>query len=634
MLTPNELLNKYWGHKKLRPAQSTAIQHCLDKEDVIALLPTGGGKSICFQIPALLNEGICVVVSPLISLMQDQVKSLENKGIKAMMLAGSLSFQDLDRLLDNCVYGNYKFLYLSPERLKQNLVQSRLAQMNINLFAIDEAHCVSKWGHDFRPAYRDISILRKIKPQVPFMALTATATPKVLSDISENLELENAKLVKISFERTNISIAVQKENNKNFVLEQFFTKNPDVSIIYVRSRKKTIQLSKFLNQHQISAEAYHGGMSTEVKRDLLQRWQREDFQVMVATNAFGMGIDKANVRNVVHYDLPDSLESYYQEIGRAGRDGRASKALLLYNNADILKLKDQFLKNAPTPKSVKYIYKKLNAYFSIAYGEGLEVQYNFNFLEFCHTYNLNTYLTYNVLQFLDRLGVLSLSKQFHQRTEIYFKVSNKHLFTFLNDNPIFKNLIQTILRLYGGISEHKTAVNIRLLESRTGLNRLQINALLKKLEKLDVIELNIADQDSNIIFLIPREDDRTINPFVPYIEQYYNNKKDKVDRIINFIENENTCKVIQLLKYFGEKRKEDCGKCSVCVQKNRSSSHKEYKQIQTEILNVLKEEEKNSKEIVLALDYSEENILFVLRRLLDYQIIERTKTNRLKRIKS
>jgi len=630
MLSPNEVLKKYWGFESLRPAQKKAVNHVLKQQDVITLMPTGGGKSVCFQLPALMKEGICVVISPLISLMQDQVNALKEKNIKAISISGPTPIKELTRKLDNCLYGGYKFLYLSPERLQQRLVKNYIREMNVNLIAVDEAHCISEWGHDFRPAYREIKELKELQPDVPIIALTATATNKVLQDIQENLSLENATLVKMSFARENISLLIKKTEDKNYELQKFLSKNLGVSIIYVRSRKLTLTLKDFLNHNNISAEAYHGGMDSEQKEALLKNWQAEKFQVMVATNAFGMGIDKANVKNVIHYQIPDSLENYYQEVGRAGRNGQEANALLIYENSDLLRLKDQFLKNAPTPEKTKLIYKKLNSYFSIAYGEGVEQEYNFSFLDFCHTYHLNTYLTYNVLQFLDRLEILKLSKEFHQRTEIFFKIPNKQLYKFLEENKYYQKLIHTLLRIQGGFFNYKTIINLKQIESKSGIPRSQINAQLKKLAELDIIDLTLADQDSTINFLVPREDNFTINPLVPYLKQYYKNKKHKIDEIINFVEDQNTCKLIRLLKYFGEKRKEKCGKCSVCLAENYKIHHfkNKFPEIKKAIILCLQDQtELNSREITFRLDFSEEEILFTIREMLDKNQLIRTNRN-------
>lgn len=628
MLSPNEVLKKYWGFDHLRKPQQEAVDFVLEEKDVICLLPTGGGKSMCFQIPAMMKEGICLVISPLISLMQDQVKSLQEKGIKAMALSGKHSFRDLTRKLDNCLYGNYKFLYLSPERLQHELVLEYIRELKISLIAIDEAHCISEWGHDFRPAYRDIKILRELQPNVSFIALTATATKDVLKDIQENLELENAELVKISFARSNIALTVKKTEDKNYELQKFLSQNPGVSIVYVRNRRLTLNLSAFLNHAEISAEAFHGGMNSEQKKKLLADWQSEKFSTMVATNAFGMGIDKANVKNVIHYHIPDSLEAYYQEVGRAGRNGMESDAVLLYENSDILHLKDQFLKNAPTAESTKFIYKKLNSYFSIAYGEGLETEYNFSLLDFCHTYKLNVYLVYNTLQLLDRMEVLKLSKEFHQRTELFFKIPNRELYSFLNQNTYFQPLIHSLLRLYGGFFTYKTTVDLKSLEYKTGFSRSEINNQLKKLAELEIIDLTLADQDSTLIFLVPREDDFTVNPLSPYIKQHYTNKKRKIDEVIRFVENKSICKLRMLLDYFGENRKENCGKCSYCLQKEKKTSRGNYVLIIEKIVEELKNnKERDIKTLVKILHYKEEDILYCLRQLLDTQQVLRTEKN-------
>lgn len=630
MPSANEVLKRYWGFDQLRPSQAEAIKELQKGHDIITLMPTGGGKSVCFQIPALLQPGLCIVISPLVSLMQDQVESLQRKGIKAMSLTGHIPFKDLLRQLDNCLYGGYKFLYLSPERLQQELVQERIREMNINLIAIDEAHCISEWGHDFRPAYREIKILRELQPAVPFIALTATATPKVVADIRQNLELTNAKLIQMSFARNNISLLVKNAEDKSYELQKFLQKNPGVSIIYVRSRKLTLSLRDRLKHHGIKAEAYHGGMNKDQKQKLLQDWQAERFSVMVATNAFGMGIDKANVRNVVHYQLPDSLEAYYQEVGRAGRNGQESAALLLYNPSDILRLKDQFLKNAPTAESLKQVYKKLNAYFSIAYGEGLEQEFNFSFLDFCYTYNLNTYLTYNVLQFLDQQEVLRLSREFHQRTALYFKIENHELYDFLAQNQQYQNLVHVLLRLQGGFFSYKTTINLKLVQAKTSMPRSEINKQLQKLHELEVIDLTLADQDSTIEFLMPREDDYTINPLVPYIKKHYLNKKKKIESVIRFAEDQQECKVKHLLAYFGEDQKEDCKKCTVCQHKYQTKVP--AKSLNLKIYEAIRElyateQEFSSKQLIIQLDFPEENILFVLRRMLDKNLIIRTPKN-------
>lgn len=628
MLSPNEVLKKYWGYEELRVPQQKAVDFILNRQDVITLLPTGGGKSICFQVPAMMMKGICIVISPLISLMQDQVKTLKEKGIKAMSLSGPTPYKELTRKLDNCLYGNYKFLYLSPERLQQEIVLEYIREMNVNLIAIDEAHCISEWGHDFRPAYRDIHILKEIQPEVPWIALTATATKNVLKDIRENLGLKNSELVKISFARNNIALRIKKTEDKNYELQKFLIQNPGVSIVYVRSRKLTLSLSNFLSHSGVLAKAYHGGMNADQKKVLLDDWQSEKFSTMVATNAFGMGIDKANVKNVVHYHIPDSLEAYYQEVGRAGRNGMDSNAILLYDSSDILNLKDQFLKNAPTPENTKYIYKKLNSYFSIAYGEGTERELNFSLLDFSHTYKVNTYLTYNVLQLLDRLEILKLSREFHQRTELFFKIPNQELYSFLDQNRYFQPLIHSILRLYGGFFNYKTEIDLKLIEQKTALSRSTIHQQLEQLAALEIIDLTLADQDSTILFLVPREDDFTINPLAPYIKKHYLNKKKKIDEVIRFVENDSICKMRLLLDYFGENYRKDCGICSNCLKKRRKNRQSHYIELIPEILSLLNQhQEMDIKNLITHLPYEEEDIIYCLRQLLDTHQVVRTAKN-------
>ncbi|TQD39091.1 RecQ family ATP-dependent DNA helicase [Haloflavibacter putidus] len=626
MESPLDILQKFWGYTEFKPAQEEIIQTLLQKQDVIGLLPTGGGKSITFQVPALAQEGICIVISPLIALMQDQVDNLQKKGIKAVRISGKLRYDELDKLLDNCIYGNYKFLYLSPERLQQEIVQQRILQMNVNLIAIDEAHCISEWGHDFRPAYRNIQILKDLQPAANIVALTATATKEVVNDIRATLELSNAKIVRYSFKRTNISLLTEFYEDKNFALSNFLTKNSGVSIIYVRSRKATEEIKQVLAYENISAEAFHGGLNTSVKNKLLQDWISEKFRVIVATTAFGMGIDKANVRNVIHYHLPESLESYFQEAGRAGRDGKASKVLLLYNNADIIRVENQFLNVLPQPKSVKYVYKKLNTFLRIAYGEGAQTEFNFNFLNFCTKYDLPTTATYNILQLLDRTGVITLKQEYHTGYSIKFVVNANQLNYFSQKNTIFQNLLDNILRTKGGLLDYPIKLDVQKLAAKTALKKEQIEHLLKQLEQQQILELNITDQDTSIMFMVPREDERTINPLIPYIKQQYQNKKNKINAVLSFVQNNEVCKTKQILAYFGETKTKDCNNCSVCFQK-KSKKPVDDKTIYRNIVMVLEKESLNSKELVKKLDFPEEDIIRILRLMLDKGLVEVSPNN-------
>lgn len=622
MDAPIDILHKFWGYRQFKPAQEKVIQAILKKKDTIALLPTGGGKSICFQIPALAKPGICIVISPLLALMQDQVRALKNKGVKALMLSGGITFQELNQQLDNCVYGNYKFLYLSPERLQQDIVQARIQQMQVNLFAIDEAHCISEWGQDFRPSYQKVRVLREIHPDVPVIALTASATKDSLEAIKNSLQLTAPLIIKYSFERDNIAFLTRKTEDKRGKIVHFLKEKPGSGIIYVRNRKATTELSDHLRQANLSARAFHGGISNEEKTKLLNGWLTNKFRIIVATTAFGMGIDKSDVRHVIHFHLPESLESYFQEAGRGGRNDQEAYANLFYNKADELRLTNQFLKVLPTPKLTKQVYRKLNSYFGIAYGEGEGTLHNFNFNEFCKTYDIAATPCYNTLRLLDNSGVLKLSKEFHTRTELQFLLGSKALYFFQQKNPRYQKIIETLLRLQGGYHEAKIPVNLELLLKKTGMSQSVVLHLFKELQQQEVIDLTVANQDTTLLFLVPREDEHTINPIVPLIKQQYQNKAQKIQAVLGYVKNNEVCKVIQLLAYFGEKKTTPCGKCSVCLQrlKNKKINVK-TEIVYAEIVRVLTQKESDSHRLVQVLPFSEEMIMAVLRQMLDKNLI-------------
>ncbi|NNL83466.1 MAG: RecQ family ATP-dependent DNA helicase, partial [Winogradskyella sp.] len=462
---PVELLERYWNHTSFRPLQEEIITSVIEKNDVFVLLPTGGGKSLCFQIPALIHEGICIVISPLIALMKDQVNTLKQKGIKSIALTSGISYAELDTLLDNCIYGNYKFLYLSPERLQQPIVQERIQQMNVSLIAVDEAHCISQWGNDFRPAYAQIGQLRQWHPHVNVIALTATAKTEVIEDTIQALDLLDPKLFKGSFYRANVCFSVIKTNDKLFHLEQLLNKHKGSSIIYVRNRKGTEELQNYLSGKGFSAAAYHGGITNKDKQDRLNDWLNERVSIMVATTAFGMGIDKANVSSVIHYHLPESLESYYQEAGRAGRNGADAQAVILTKKTDEDQLKQQFLGSLPSVADIKLIYNKLCNYFQISYGEGHQTVHQFNFKDFCKTYKLPATKTYNALLVLDRNSIISLNQRFSYRTSIQFICSNEEVFKYTEKHPNAEPAIKSLLRTYGGIFDFETKVNLELVAS-------------------------------------------------------------------------------------------------------------------------------------------------------------------------
>ena len=429
-----QLLKKHWNHDNFRGLQAEIIESVLSQKDTFAQLPTGGGKSICYQIPALLQDGITLVISPLVSLIKDQVENLQKKDIKAIGLVGGISSDEVSNLLDNCQYGNYKLLYLSPERLQADWILERLKNLPINLIAIDEAHCISQWGNDFRPAYLKIANLKTHFPKTPILALTASATPRVKKDILEILKLENVAVFEKSFDRENIAYMVFEVEDKLFRMVQILKKNPEPSIVYVRNRKSCIEISRQLQQSGISTTYYHGGLSAIEKNKNMTLWTSEKVQVIVATNAFGMGIDKGNVKTVIHVQLPDSMESYYQEAGRCGRNGQKAFAVLLKSPSDYLQAEGQFLAVLPDKEFLTKVYKKINSYFQIGYGEGIDESFTFNLNEFCTQYQFPTLKTYNAIQFLDRQGIVTLSQEFSQKITVQFIISSKELIRYMSLN--------------------------------------------------------------------------------------------------------------------------------------------------------------------------------------------------------
>lgn len=621
MKNVRDILTQYWGYTSFRPMQEDIIESVLNGRDTVALLPTGGGKSVCFQVPALYMEGICIVVSPLVALMGDQVNALKERGIKALKLTGGIPFDVLSILLDNALYGNYKFLYLSPERLQQEIVQNYIKQMNVNLIAIDEAHCISQWGNDFRPAYKNIAILRKLHSLTPMIALTATATAEVLEDTISELQMESPNVFKNSFVRENLSYQVYKEEDKLYRTEQLLKNNPGAAIVYVRSRKSTIEISDQLNSLGIVSTFYHGGISGKEKAEKLQAWHNGTCPTMVATNAFGMGIDHPNVRFVIHLHIPESIENYFQEAGRAGRDGQFATARMLYNEYDKIYVEKQFVAALPSTSDLKKIYRHLNNYFQISYGEGEFTEHNFSFSEFCGVYKLNSMLAYNALNCLDRMGVIQLSQEFGRKSTIRFLISSEHVLHYFENNSTASLIGKTILRAYGGVFEMPTAINLDYIASKIGQSADTIVSVLKKMERDNVVELSLQITDATLTFLVPREDDRTINIISREVESLNRKKKMQVNAILNYIENTKTCRSLQLVSYFGETTATKCGICSVCKSKNTKLSNLEIKQLANQILILLEMEELGSRELSEKLTFAETDILKALRLLMDTEKI-------------
>ena len=576
MKHPIELLERYWNFSEFRPQQEAIIEAVLANEDCIALLPTGGGKSICFQIPALIRNGICLVVSPLVALMHNQVNNLNSKGIKAMALTSGLNYVDLDRMLDNCIFGNYKFLYLSPERLQQDLVQQRIKQMDVNLIVVDEAHCISQWGHDFRPAFRDIKLLRKIHPSVNVIGLTASATSKVVNDISDQLDCLSPKIFKTSFKRSNLAFLTLECNDKLKMTVQILKKYSGTSIIYVRNRKSTFEISSYLNKIGISSVYYHGGLSTVEKANQLNLWMSYSNRVMVATNAFGMGIDKSNVQTVIHHNLPESLESYYQEAGRAGRNGDNAYAVILTNNTDEVKTKKEQVGSIPSIDFLKKVYKRICNYFQISYGEGVDSIHNFNFKSFCSFYNFPTVLTYSALKILDRSSIISLEKKFKNSISIKVIVNSNALFNYLDKYPKQALIIKVILRSNEGVFDNSTEISLQKIINKTKLSEKKVIHLLTKLNDANIIQFEHSKTDAKVTFIEPREDDKTINRISKIIKQQEVLKRKQIESVLDYIKNDGICKSQKLLSYFEEINSSLCGICSSCLMDKLTKKNKDF----------------------------------------------------------
>jgi ATP-dependent DNA helicase RecQ len=614
-----EILQKYWKHDAFREPQEEIIASVLDGKDTFALMPTGGGKSICFQVPAMMQEGICLVISPLIALMRDQVENLQNKGIKAIALTGGIYHDDIIDLLDNCQFGNYKFLYLSPERLQNDWILERIKNLPINLIAIDEAHCVSQWGHDFRPAYLKIVQLKEYFPKVPFLALTASATSRVKEDIITQLKLDNPQIFTKSFYRANIAYMVFETEDKLYILQQILQKNPEPSIIYVTNRKSCLETVHQLESQGFTATYYHGGLTAKEKEKHMKLWMEEKVQVIVATNAFGMGIDKANVKSIIHLHLPQNLENYYQESGRAGRDGERAYAIILNNPSDLLHAEAQFLRVLPDKAFLNLVFSKLCAFLQIAYGEGIEEKYGFNINSFCNKYGFPMLKTYNALQFLDRQGIITLSQEFSEKISVQFSISSKEVMRYMSLNPKEEDIILAILRTYPGIHEMLTAINPVLIAKKANRSESEVLIVLQKLKEKNIIEYNAKNNDATLTFNEVREDERTINRVAKYLETQNKLKTTQLQGVLNYCQDKNTCKQKVLLRYFGEVLKEDCGHCSNCLSKNKKKNPAEN--ISDKIIELLRLQDFSSRDIQKLTKYPTDDIIFALQKLLENNII-------------
>ena len=613
---PKELLQHYWGFSEFRGSQEKIINAVLNQQDVLALLPTGGGKSICFQIPALAKEGICIVISPLVALIQNQVDQLKARGVKAIALTGSIPFNEVNDLLDNCMFGNYKFLYLSPERLQQEIVRERIQKMNVNLIAVDEAHCISHWGHDFRPAYLECAILRGLLPETPMIALTATATKQVATDIIDNLKFIDPLIVKDSFSRTNIAFKIFKEEDKRYRLKLLCAAINKSAIVYVRTRRLIQEVAAYLNANSCSATYFHGGITKQEKEKRMNLWLNNEVQIMVATNAFGMGIDKPDVELVVHYQIPDCIENYFQEAGRVGRDGNSADAVLLTNKTDQGLVRKQFLGTLPDTDFLKLVYNKLNSYFQIPIGEGNDQLFQFNFNKFCAVYDLNPLLTYNALKILDQNSVIALCESFSKKSTVRFLATKQQLFAYFEKNQTLVFITQTILRTYGGIFDFDTKVNTYLISKKVQVPESKIIIVLNQLKKDAIIDFTAQHSDLEITFLVPREDDRTINVIAKKVAELHQIKKDNLEQMLSYINTTDSCRSRQLLHYFGEVADQDCEICDVCTKTNEVGVSATAS-ISKSILTILAKKEQTSRQLIEMLSQNENVLLPIIQNLLE-----------------
>lgn len=621
--TPLEILKKYWGYEGFRPLQEDIIRSVLEGQDTLALMPTGGGKSICYQVPALCREGLCIVVSPLIALMKDQVENLQKRNIPAAAVYSGMHYRDIDRILDNCIYGNIKLLYLSPERLTTELARARIQKMNVNLLAVDEAHCVSQWGYDFRPPYLQIAEIRELLPDVPVLALTATATPEVVKDIQEKLAFRKENLLQKSFTRSNLSYSVLQEEDKLKKLLDILQRVGGTGIVYVRNRRRTKEIAGYLQRRGISADFYHAGLDAEARTQKQDAWMAGKVRVIVSTNAFGMGIDKPDVRVVVHMELPDSLEAYFQEAGRAGRDGKKSYAVLLYNDTDRINLERQFELSFPDLKEVRRIYRALGSFFQLAVGGGEGQSFDFDIVEFARNFQAGIVEAYNCLKILEQAGWIVLTEAVFVPSSLMIKVSKDALYDYQLRHPKMDRLLKAILRTYQGAFNHP----INLRESQLGkFLKMPVGALRTALEKLaadGIVDYQPQKDTPQVIFIKERVDadnlliDRNLYNFRK------NRQYERIKKAIAYAETP-VCRSQQLLAYFGETDAPKCGICDVCTGRTKAElSTDDFERYKEKIQLLLKEEPLALEEVVEAFAPSrQEQVLKALEYLLDEGVLE------------
>jgi ATP-dependent DNA helicase RecQ len=616
-----DVLKKYWGYEAFRPLQQDIIESVLDGHDTLGLMPTGGGKSITFQVPTMAMEGMALVVTPIISLMKDQVDRLRSLRIKATYLYAGLTRAEVNRTYEKCLYGNCKFLYVSPERLQSQAFMERLRQMPVKLIVVDEAHCISQWGYDFRPSFLRIAQVRKLFPKAPVLALTATATPVVVEDIQRCLQFKEPNVFSMSFARSNLSYVVRHTEEKVAELIHILRSVPGTAIVYVRSRQRTKQISDELNRAGIHADFYHAGLYVEDKEDKQNKWTSDECRVMVATNAFGMGIDKPDVRLVVHVDVPNSLEEYYQEAGRAGRDGKRSYAVLLVKHTDKAVLRRHVTEAFPDKDYIRSVYERVGNFLGVSLGEGYQQMLDFNFNLFCRTFDLPVLPTHNALKILTQAGYIEFVEEIETQSRVMILARKEELYDLETNTPGADRVLQAILRLYTGLFADYVFINEDVIAFRTGLDQETIYNSLLELTRMHILHYVPRKRTPYIIYTTSREEPKhVLFPRAVY-EDLRQRMADRVDAAINYAYSDEGCRERMLLGYFGERSDDECGNCDLCIDRRKRGDH-EPADVQQGILYMAGQRPRRLEEFVHTLSFPKDEIVSMLSFLVDEGFVE------------